>query len=240
MTKSYQEKMRAWQTMQKSNFLVDYRRQSITNKIEFNNESRKIPVISTINETSDEPQTLSADEAIHEIKPNILTLSPTLSPNQRSLIVRQWREIMSEEISLRHYNEYFQRKIQELKKLETDLKFLKTSIFCTNNQEYFLKHRCSMTSIEQLDQDLLDQHRQTFLPQRSRSLQSLESMPASWILAVQSAAYSDILDGTSNKTTDRAIIFNRNFFNQLHHFKNDRLNFEQDTFKNLPILTNSK
>ena len=65
-------------------------------------------------------------------------------------------------------------------------------------------------------------------------------MPASWILAVQSAAYSDILDGTSHKTTDRDILFNKNFFNQLHHFKNDRRNFQEDLFKNLPILTNSK
>jgi hypothetical protein len=65
-------------------------------------------------------------------------------------------------------------------------------------------------------------------------------MPASWILAVQSAAYSDILDGTSKKTTDRAIIFNKHFFNQLQHFKNDRINFEQETFKNLPVPTNSK
>jgi hypothetical protein len=65
-------------------------------------------------------------------------------------------------------------------------------------------------------------------------------MPASWILAVQSAAYSDILDGTSKKTTDRAIIFNKQFFNQLQHFKNDRINFEQEIFKNLPVPTNSK
>jgi hypothetical protein len=235
MTKSYQQKMREWQTMQKSNFLVNYRRQSIVNKI----DSRKASIISTVNEISDENQTLSADESIPELKQNILPLSPTLSPNQRSLIVHQWREIMSEEISLRHYNEYFQRKIQELKQLETDLKSLKTSIFSTNNQEYFSKHR-SMTSIDQLDQDLLDQYRQTNLPKRSRSFQSLISMPASWILAVQSAAYSDILDGTSNKTIDRAIIFNKNFFNRFHHFKTDRLNFEHNTFKNLPIFTDSK
>ncbi len=97
-----------------------------------------------------------------------------------------------------------------------------------------------MSSINQLDQDLLDQHRQTYLPKRSQSFQSLISMPASWILAVQSAAYSDILDGTSKKTTDRAIIFNKNFFNQLHHFKNDRHNFEQQTFKKFSLLTNSK
>ena len=58
-----------------------------------------------------------------------------------------------------------------------------------------------MINIEQFDQDLLEQYRQSYLPQRCRSLQTLISMPASWILAVQSAAYSDVLDGTSNKTT---------------------------------------
>jgi hypothetical protein len=235
MTKSYQQKMREWHSMQKSNFLVDYRRQSIAIKTELNTEPRKTSLISTINEISDEEQVQSPDESIPNTKPDVC---PTLSPNQRSLIVHQWREIMSEEISLRIHSEYLHKKLQELNQLETDLKSLKTSIFSTNNQEYVLKHR-SMTSIDQLDQDILDQYRQTYLPQRCRSYQSLISMPASWILAVRSAAYSDILDGTSNKTTDRAIIFNKNFFNQLNHFKNDRANFEQNTFKNLPISTNS-
>lgn len=237
MTKSYQQKMRDWHSMQKSNFLVDYRRQSIAPKTDSNNESRKSSIISPINETSDEEEEeiLSSDQLISNIKTDIC---PTLSPNQRSLIVHQWREIMSEEISLRIYSEYLHKKLQELNQLETDLKSLKTSIFSTNNREYFLKHR-SMTSIDQLDQDILDQYRQIDLPQRCRSYQSLISMPASWILAVQSATYSDILDGTSNKTTDRAIIYNKNFFNQLNHFKNDRTNFEQNTFKNLPISTNS-
>ena len=50
-----------------------------------------------------------------ELETNLTTLGPILSPNQRSLIVHQWREIMSEEISLRRYNEYFQRKIQCIK-----------------------------------------------------------------------------------------------------------------------------
>jgi len=235
MTKSYQQKMREWQTMQKSNFLVNYRRQSIVNKSDSSTHSRKTSVNSATNESSTELLVPSIEKSNQDIETNSLTLSPTLSPNQRSLILHQWREIMSEEILLRHYNEYLQRKMQELKQLETDLKTLKTSIFCTNNQ----KHH-SMTSIEQLDQDLLEQHRQTDLPQRCRSFQSLRSMPASWIVAVQSAAYSDILDGTSKKTTERAIIFNKKFFNQLKHFKDERQHFQQDTIKDFQLLENSK
>lgn len=244
MTKSYQQKMREWQTMQKSQFLVNYRRQSITttNKIELpTTNSRKASIVSTINEILNEQETIiSTEQLIPEIQSNFLTLLPILSPDQRSLIVHQWREIMSEEITLRYYNEYFQRKLQELKQLELDLKDLKTKIFSTNNQDYFLKHHRSMTSIDQLNQDLLEQYRSIDLPKRSQSLQSLISTPASWILAVQSAAYSDILDGTSKKTTDRAIIYDRKFFNQLHHFKSDRYNFEQDTFKHIPLLNHSK
>jgi hypothetical protein len=235
MTKSYQQKMREWHTMQKSNFLVNYRRQSVINKLDVTNNSRKSSIHSTINEIPTQP----IINSIPEIETDVLTTSPILSPNQRSLIVYQWRELMSEEIYLRYYNDYLQKKMQQLKQLETDLKSLKTSIFCTNKQEYLIKHR-SMTSIEQLDQDLLNQHKYTYLPQRSRSYQSLITMPASWVLAVQSAAYSDILDGTSNKTTERAIIFNKNFFNQLKHFKDERKFFQQDTMKDLQILTNSE
>ena len=240
MTKSYQQKMREWQTMQKSNFLVNYRRQSVINKTEYINTSRKASIVSTINEESIEPTNQSKNNLNPEIETNVSTLSPTLSPNQRSLIVYQWREIMFEEIFLRHYNEYLRTKMQQLKQLETDLKSLKTSIFCNKNrQESIFKHR-SMTSIEQFDQDLLNQHRQTYLPQRSRSYQSLISMPASWILAVQSAAYSDILDGTSKNTTERAIIFNKRFFNQLKHFKDDRQHFEQDTINDLQAFRTSR
>jgi hypothetical protein len=65
-------------------------------------------------------------------------------------------------------------------------------------------------------------------------------MPASWIVAVQSAAYSDILDGTSKKTTERAIIFNKKFFNQLKHFKDERQHFQQDTIKDFQLLESSK
>jgi hypothetical protein len=235
MTKSYQQKMREWQTMQKSNFLVNYRRQSIANKMEVNSNSRKGSGHSTIHELPIEPTIISNPET----ETDALTLSPTLSPNQRSLIVYQWRELMSEEIFLRCYNEYLQKKMHQLKQLETDLKLLKTSIFCNNYQDSIIKHH-SMTSIEQLDQDVLNQHRQTYLSQRSRSYQSLETLPASWILAVQSAAYSDILDGTSKKTTERAIIFNKQFFNQLKRFKDDRRDFEQDTMKDFQTVRNSK
>jgi hypothetical protein len=244
MTKSYQQKMREWETMQKSNFLVNYRRQSVVNKIELNNNSRKVSIISTMNEASIEQiissssssSSSSIDKSTVESERNVSTNGPILSPNQRSLIVHQWREIMSEEISLRHYDEYLQRKMSELKQLETDLKSLKTSIFSTNNHDYFLQHQ----SMRNLKHDLFDPQRQSDLPRRCRSVQSLVSMPASWILAVQSAAYSDVLDGTSNKTTDRAILFNKNFFNQLKHFKDGRHHFEQDTMKDLQGIKNSK
>ena len=141
---------------------------------------------------------------------------------------------MAEEISLRHYNQYFQQKLQQLQQLETNLKFLKTSIFCTKKQENFAKQR-SMSNVDSFDHDILGQYRDDSLQRRCQSLQTLVSMPASWILAVQSAAYSDILDGTSMKTTDRAIIFNRKFFNELNHFKLDRMNFQRETFNNFHL-----
>ncbi|CAF0769244.1 unnamed protein product [Adineta ricciae] len=234
MTKSYQQKMREWQSLQKSNFLVNYRRQSIINKNDINNFSRKPSVASLVND----PHVPAIEISNAEMENNVVPLSPILSPNQRSLILHQWREIMCEEICLREYHEYLERKMQELKELEENLKSLKTNIFCTTKQKLTLKHR-SMSSIEQLDQDILDQNRRTDLPQRCRSLQSLVTVPASWILAVQSAAYSDILDGTSKRTTERAIIFNKNFFNQLKHFKDERQHFQQDTLKKFQELRHS-
>jgi hypothetical protein len=138
---------------------------------------------------------------------------------------------MSEEISLRHCNEYLEKKILLLKQLEANLKSLKTNIFCTNNS---IKQR-SMINIRESYQ-----YEQSYLPQRCRSLQTLISMPASWILAVQSAAYSDVLDGTSNKTTERAILFNKDFFDQLEQLKRDRRKFEQDSIKDLQSLSRSK
>jgi hypothetical protein len=138
---------------------------------------------------------------------------------------------MSEEISLRHYHEYLQNKMILLKDLETNLKNLKTNIFCTN---HFLKQQ-SMDNIEQNDHD-----KPSYKPQRCRSLESFVSMPASWILAVQSAAYSDVLDGTSKKTTEQAILFNQDFFDRLEKFKHDRLKFEQDSIKDLRLLNRSK
>lgn len=167
------------------------------------------------------------DELNLELHTNMSTLGPTLSPNQRSLIVHQWREIMLEEISLRHYNDYLQKKMILLKELETNLKTLKTNIFCTNS------------SIKQQSVINIQQQQHSYLPERCRSLQSLITIPASWILAVQSAAYSDVLDGTSYHTTERAIFFNKQFFDQLEDFKRDREKFEQDSIKELQSLANS-
>ncbi|CAF3547833.1 unnamed protein product [Rotaria sp. Silwood1] len=174
----------------------------------------------------------------NKIETNILSLSPILSSHQRTFLVHQWREIMSEEILLHHYNEYLQNKIEKLKQLETNLKSLKTNIFCTNNQDYLLRHR-SLTNIEQFNYNLLNQYKQTYVPRRCHSFQSLITMPTSWILAVQSAAYSDILDGTSKTITKPTIIYNQNFFNQLNHFKKDRQHFEQDVIKDLQTIRHS-
>ena len=238
LTKSYQQKMRQWQTIQKSHFLVNYRRQSIIPRTESNNDSRKTSIIANDNELPLEIQLPSPDQSTSNHPDNTLLQPPTLSPHQRSLIVHQWRAIMAEEISLRIYSEYLEKKFEELKQLKTDLKSLKTRIFSTNNQDYLLKHR-SMTSMDQLDQDVLHQYQQRSFPQRCQSCQSLISMPASWILAVQSATYSDILDGTSKKTTDRAIIFNKHFFQQLNHFKSNRMNFEENFLKQCPLSSKS-
>ena len=241
MTKSYQQKMREWQTMQKSNFLVSYRRQSIINKIDMNTEIQKPFIVPTVNEASIEPKLALADTLDTKNQGNFVSLSPILSPNQRSLILYQWREIMFEEVFLLNYNEYLQKKMQQIKQLETDLKSLKTSIFCTTDVEYYLKHH-SMTSIGHDSQGSLNQHKQKqkYLSQRRQSLQSLTSMPASWILAVQSAAYSDVLDGTSEKTTEWAIIFNKKFFDLLKHYKEDRQNFEDDTIRDLRRMSSLK
>jgi hypothetical protein len=240
LTKSYQQKMHEWETMQKSHFLVNYRRQSITSKIDLKTNSRKTSLSQMANETSldltipslpNDNFSSIINDLKFELETNLTTLSPLLSPNQRSLIVHQWREIMSEEISLRHYNEYLQKKIISLKELETDLKNLKTKIFCTN---HLLKQE-SMINLQDNNQ-----YKQSYLLQRSHSLQPSITMPASWILAVQSAAYSDILDGTSNKTTERAILFNKDFFDRLEHFKRNRLKFEQNSINDLQLLTRSK
>ncbi len=226
--------------LNKKVFLVNYRRQSITPKIDLHNNSRKNSLSKMTNETSLDLTNLSStidhfsstiDDLKLELETNSTTFDPILSPNQRSLIVHQWREIMSEEIFLRHYNEYLQKQMILLKNLETNLKSLKTNIFCTNH----LFKQQSMINIQQNNQS-----KQSYLPQRCRSLQSFISMPASWILAVQSAAYSDILDGTSTKTTERAILFNKDFFDRLKHFKHDRQKFEQNSIKDLQLLTRSK
>ncbi|UJR26770.1 hypothetical protein I4U23_008084 [Adineta vaga] len=232
LTKSYQQKMREWELMQKSNFLVSYRRQSIVPKPDVNSNSRKPSLVPLVNATCTDDIISSVTTDLHsllieesdlELQPSLITLGPILSPNQRSLIVHQWREIMSEEIALRYCQEYLQKKTVLLKELETNLKILKTSIFCTNisNKSQSMINICKDPSKETL----------SYLPQRCRSLQTLISMPASWILAVQSAAYSDVLDGTSMKTTERAILFNKHFFDQLERFKRNRQKFEQDSIK---------
>jgi len=192
-----------------------------------NSNSRK----SSITEPSPDqtiPSSPMIDELNLELEKPLPILGPILSPNQRSLIVHQWREIMSEEIFLRHYNDYLQQRMISLKQLKTNLKSLKTNIFCTN---HLIKQQ-SMINIQQTNQ--------SYLPQRCRSLESFISMPASWSLAVQSAAYSDVLDGTSNKTTERAILLNKNFFDQLEHFKHDRFKFQQDSIKDLQLLSRLK
>ncbi|CAF1214581.1 unnamed protein product [Rotaria sordida] len=229
LTKSYQQKMREWESMQKSRFLVNYRRQSIVPKIDFINNSRKVSIAPIIKKISQDRITLPStiencssliNELNLETQTNSIILSPILSPNQRSLILHQWREII--------------KKMNLLKELETNLKTLKTNIFCTN---YNTIKQQSKINIQDYDA-----YKKLYLPQRCRSLQSLVSMPASWVLAVQSAAYSDVLDGTSKKTNERAILFNKDFFDQLEQFKKERFKFEQDSVKELqslnPSLTN--
>lgn len=217
-------------------FSVNYRRQSITPKMDLNSESRKTSPSNTIinpvvdlgpSSMSIEPISSTTDESKRElIVPPQLSLSPMLSPNQRSLILHQWREIMSEEISLRHYHHYLEKQQILFEEFERNLKILKRNIFCTNyHQNSYRTHSLSHL-------DLLEHHSTDFF-QRSRSLQSLNTMPASWILAVQSAAYSDILDGTSAKRNRRAVLFNRTFFDQLEHFKDDRRKFQDDFIRHL-------
>lgn len=262
LTKSYQEKMRQWENMQRSHFLgkinwyffswwsiqqtvdlsVNYRRQSITPKNDSTYESRKTSIVTVINSpTTDLNLAPTTDETspdtIDEIKDPILIkprlpLSPILSPHQRSLILHQWREIMSEEVSLRHYHHYLEKQQLLFEELERNLKMLKSNIFCTHHRQYsFRTQSCS-----QLDH--LEHHSSDFQA-RSRSLQSLNAMPASWVLAVQSAAYSDILDGTSGKTSKRAVLFNKAFFDQLEHFKQDRRKFQDDFVRHLQAFNHS-
>lgn len=231
-------------TKQKKNFIifcltVNYRRQSITPKIDFVNSSKKNSISQTVNDQTTNPTDPSATiedplitiETLNlELEKHLSMLTPILSPKQRSLIVHQWREIMSEEIKLRYYTKYLQNKMLLVKELESNLKHLKTSIFCTKPP---LKQRSMVDLTEEF-------HRQpSYVIQRCHSLESFISMPASWILAVQSAAYSDILDGTSNKTTERAILFNKEFFDELEQFKIDRLKFEYGSIQDLQLLTHT-
>ena len=230
---------------------VNYRRQSLTPKLDMSHESRKTSLNSTKNETpadasstnnNNDSHALTVDECQLFLEHDTISsettadtpLSPVLSPHQRSLIVHQWRQIMSEEINLRQYNDYLERQMLLLKELESDLKELKTRIFCTNNEDHAIRQR-SLTDLEQIQSEDTSN-----LAQRCRSLQSFASMPASWILAVQSAAYSDVLDGTSSKTTERAIAFNKHFFDQLEHFKQEQQKFLTDSINDLRSLNRSK
>lgn len=246
LTKSYQQKMREWQTFQKSQFLgryplllilsfncsssiVNYRRQSITPKSDLNNNPSKNPdehpIISSppIIDTSSSSSMIDQSKIERKFSP----LTPILSPNQRTLIVHQWRQIMSEEISLRYYNDYLQKKMLLLKELETNLKDLKTKIFCCTNQ--IMK-----------SQSMTDLNRPRSSSRRCQSLESAIFMPASWSLAVQSGAYSDVLDGTSNATTERTFLFNKTFFDQLEQFKDNREKFDEDFLEDLQLMNSAK
>lgn len=246
LTKSYQQKMREWETMQKSQFLgrylsvlifhsidillVNYRRQSITPKSDLNSNPSKTLLPEIPDERSIDPIISSTpiDDSSSmidqtKIEPKYSALTPILSPNQRTLIVHQWRQIMSEEISLRHYNDYLQKKLILLKEFEANLKDLKTNIFCCTNQ--IIK-----------SQSMTDLNRPLSSTRRCQSLESAIFMPASWSLAVQSGAYSDVLDGTSNKTTERTFLFNQTFFNQLEQFRANREKFDEDFLEDLQLM----
>jgi hypothetical protein len=166
------------------------------------------------------------EEPNQELEITPVSLSPILSSNQRALIVHQWRTIMAEEISLRHCHQYLEQKTLLLQELEANLKTLKASIFCTN-------HCMKPQSMVNIQEGIRKER--SYLPRRCSSLQTLVAIPASWILAVQSAAYSDVLDGTSNKTTERAILFNRHFFDQLEQLKRNRQKFEHGSIKDFQV-----
>jgi hypothetical protein len=213
---------------------VNYRRQSITPKLESNHTSRKTSIhsitdTSTVNvhvlSSNDKPCSTCIDSLNDQYPLRMMTLSPILSPKQRSLILHQWREIMSEEISLRHYQQYLEQQQIHYEQLEKNLKSLKMKIFSTNHDDD-VRHSPSLLHI-----DSIEHGSHHFWSQRSQSLQSLVSMPTSWVLAVRSAAYSDVLDGTSMKTTKQAILFNKTFFDQLEQFKHDRRQCHDDSIR---------
>lgn len=193
LTKSYQEKMRQWANLQRTDFLVNYRRHSINNC-----ENKSIKPVQPTNKLIDLNSTN-----------NSVRFVPTISPIQRSLIVYQWRQIMSEEISLRNLSSFINQKLTELKQLETNLKQLKSEIFS-------LKYEDKQS--DKLCQPL----------RRSYSADSFITMPSSWLLAVQSAAYSDVLDGTTLTTGERMSLWKKNFFNQLNELEKSRALFNEN------------
>ena len=208
--------------------LVNYRRQSITPKSDPNIHRSKNSLTEISLEKTVDPIIPSSpiDQYKIELEPKFSTITPILSPNQRTLIVHQWRQIMSEEIFLRYYTDCLEKKLHLLKNLEANLKDLKTNIFCTN-------HLNKSQSMNNLNQRISSS-------KRCQSLESFIFMPASWSLAVQSSAYSDVLDGTSNKTTERTCLFNKTFSDQLEHFQYNRTKFEEAFLDDLQFLKHSK
>ncbi|CAF1091343.1 unnamed protein product [Didymodactylos carnosus] len=260
LTKEYRKKMQEWQTMQKMNFLVSYRRQS-TGKFDSKSHSRT----QTSEEVSEETdglirRTPSRQSLPHLIADNvdvdlnyinikndfhddgvneILFDKPLLSPIQRTQMVHQWRTIMNEEITLRHYLECIENKTICLKLLERKLKLLKTTIFCTNNEsdddgQSMItandRYRLKSNSHEQLIEANTCKDDKI---QRSRSLETSETVPTLWVLALRSAAYSDILDGTSNT---RPLMRNMDFFQQLSKIQEERKLFGENLINDIQVL----
>lgn len=186
MTKSYQEKMRQWESLQRSNFLVNYRRQSIETDRKFSSKLREMKI---------------------ESNADTFRLSPIVSGRQRSLIVEQWRQIVTEEISLRQNLAVLDKKLIELKQLENDIKQLKMEIFSWKSETTLIERNSPLV--------------------RFYSLDSFSPMKSSWIFAVQSAAYSDILDGAASKNSFETNVIKRNFDEKLKKLARKRVFFQE-------------
>ncbi|CAF1058870.1 unnamed protein product, partial [Didymodactylos carnosus] len=264
LTKEYRKKMQEWEAMQKMNFLVNYRRQS-TGKIDAKPNSRKQSSEKTTEGINNIIRQTSSHHTLSHLIVNTpdvemnyingendftnhvdggndaLFDKPLLSPNQRTQMVHQWRTIMNEEITLRHYLECIENKMTCLKLLERELKSLKTTIFCTNNESDEDEkspttgtnntHRIKLNSFEQLNRLNTCQDKDKI--QRSRSLETLETVSTLWVLAVRSAAYSDILDGTSGT---RPLIRNMDFFRQLDKIQAGRKLFGESLINDIQAI----
>jgi hypothetical protein len=225
MTKSYQNKMRQWHRLQNSDFFINYRRQS--------NKTNRIALpCSTTNESNYRLVSNQQD------KSSCQHVRSLLSSHQRSSIVHQWYELINEELSLRHDQDYLNDKLQHLKQLESHLKGLKRRIFAEHmNVEQSTRYR-SMTNVQRTKIQSNDGHRAGLHAQRCHSLESFVVMPTSWLFTVQNAAYSDILDGTS--TTDRTKTLTMHFFEQLNQLKHEREQFEKRLIDELHTMTHVK